>query len=119
MDILSIDSMSCCRGTGNPQSLSRPEATCETRTLTVGGRLPAVPARCFAKLRSDKNQTKHSGSRFRAGSLQSICRVLVAARASRVARSTEARTQELRRLCPFFADRAQEGDKQTGLGRTW
>jgi hypothetical protein len=23
------------------------------------------------------------------------------------------------RLCWFFADRAQEGDKQTGLGRTW
>jgi len=41
----------------------------------VGGLRLAVPARCFAKLRSDKNQTKHSGSRFHAGSLQSICRV--------------------------------------------
>jgi alpha-ketoglutarate-dependent sulfate ester dioxygenase len=35
-------------------------------------------------------------------------------RASRVARSSEARTQELRRLCPLFAERAQEGGKQTG-----
>jgi hypothetical protein len=25
----------------------------------------------------------------------------------------------LRRLCPLFADRAQEGDKQAALGRTW
>jgi hypothetical protein len=43
---------------------------------------------------------------------------LVDERASCVARSTEARTQELRRLCLLFADRAQEGDKQTGLGWT-
>jgi hypothetical protein len=33
-------------------------------------------------------------------------------------RSSEAMTQELRRLCPLFANRAQERDKQTGLGRT-
>jgi hypothetical protein len=25
----------------------------------------------------------------------------------------------LRRLCPLFADRTQEGRKHTGLGRTW
>jgi hypothetical protein len=31
---------------------------------------------------------------------------------------TEARTQDLRRLWPLFAERAQEGGKQTGLGRT-
>jgi hypothetical protein len=43
---------------------------------------------------------------------------LLTERASHVARSSEARTQELRRLCWFFADRAQEGGKQTGsVGR--
>jgi hypothetical protein len=36
--------------------------------------------------------------------------------ASQIERSQDA---ELRRLCPLFADRTQEGDKQTGLGRTW
>jgi hypothetical protein len=36
----------------------------------------------------------------------------VAARASHVAKSTEARTQERRPLCLFFADRMQEHDKQ-------
>jgi hypothetical protein len=40
-------------------------------------------------------------------------------RASCVARSTEARMRELRRLCPLFAERAQEGGKQTGLSRMW
>ena len=40
-------------------------------------------------------------------------------RASCVARSTESGTRELRRLSPLFAERAQEGGKQTGLGRTW
>jgi len=44
---------------------------------------------------------------------------LVTVRASRVARSSEARTQELQRLCPLFAERAQESGKQMGLGRTW
>jgi hypothetical protein len=44
---------------------------------------------------------------------------LVTPCASRGARSSEARTQELRRLCPLFAERAQEGDERTGLGRTW
>ena len=44
---------------------------------------------------------------------------LVTVRGSHVARSSEARTQELRRLCPLFAERALEGGKQTGLGRTW
>jgi hypothetical protein len=45
---------------------------------------------------------------------------LVYERASCVAGSTEAGTRELRRLCPLFAERAQEGGgKQTGLSRTW
>src|SRR6266511_3940919 len=42
---------------------------------SVGGLGLAVPARSFAKLRTGKKQTKHSGSRFRAGLLRSICRI--------------------------------------------
>jgi hypothetical protein len=34
-------------------------------------------------------------------------------------KSTEARTQELQRLCRLFADRMQDGDKQVALGPTW
>jgi AraC-like DNA-binding protein len=37
---------------------------------------------------------------------------LVAAHALRVARLSKVRTQELRRLCPLFADRAQEASRQ-------
>jgi hypothetical protein len=33
------------------------------------------------------------------------------------AKWTEARTQELHRLCPLFADRTQEDAKQTGRGQ--
>ena len=33
------------------------------------------------------------------------------------AKWTEARTQELHRLCPLFADRTQEDGKQTGRGQ--
>jgi hypothetical protein len=35
------------------------------------------------------------------------------------AKSIEAKTQELRRSCPLFADRMQESDKQTALGQAW
>jgi hypothetical protein len=69
------------------------------------------------------DQTKTRPSATGAGSAHVRCsryaESLMTARASRVAKSTEAGTQELRRLCRLFADRAQEGDKQTGLGRTW
>ena len=51
--------------------------------------------------------------------LQGLLGAVAAAQHLMFARSTEVRTQELRRLCPLFADRAQEGDEQTGLGRTW
>jgi hypothetical protein len=40
-----------------------------------GGLRSADPALSFAKLRSDKNQVQHLGSTFRAGSLQSLCRL--------------------------------------------
>ena len=79
----------------------------------------AVPARSFAKLRSDRNPDQAPGSSFRADSLQSICRIFGGRTCVMFARSSEARTQELRRLCRLFADRTQEGDKQTALGRTW
>jgi hypothetical protein len=42
---------------------------------SVGGLGLAVPAQSLAKLRTGKKQTKHCGSGFRAGSLQSICRI--------------------------------------------
>jgi hypothetical protein len=42
---------------------------------SVGGRLPAVPVRSFAKLRSERKPDQAPGSRFRAGSLQSTCRI--------------------------------------------
>jgi hypothetical protein len=42
-----------------------------------------------------------------------------AAGASRVARSIEASARERQLQCLCFADREQEHDKQTGLGRTW
>ena len=42
---------------------------------SVGGLRPAVPARSFAKLRSDKNQTSTRQQIRVAGSLQSICRI--------------------------------------------
>jgi hypothetical protein len=33
--------------------------------------------------------------------------------------STETRPQELQRLCLLSADRTQEDDEETGVGRTW
>jgi hypothetical protein len=72
----------------------------------VGSLLPAVPARPFAKLRSDKKRTKHPPD---ADSAQVHCsrypESLVAERASHVTRSSETRTQELRWLCALCADR--------------
>jgi hypothetical protein len=66
-----------------------------------------------------KNQTKHPA----ADSAQVRCiryaESLVTTRASRVASSTEARARERQLQCLCFADRAQEDDKQTGLGQTW
>jgi hypothetical protein len=84
---------------------------------SVGGVVLADPPRVFAKMRSDKKRDQDHGSRFRACLLQSICQAFGNARASRVAKSIEAMTPELRRLCPLFADRTPEGDEQTRLGR--
>ena len=78
----------------------------------------ANPALSFAKLRSDKNHTKHPRSGLRADSLHSVCRLFGGRTCVMFTRLPEARVQDLRRLCSLFADRTQEGDEQTGLGRT-
>jgi hypothetical protein len=78
---------------------------------SVSGLLPAVPALSFAKLRSDKKQTKHPSSGFRAGSLQSIRRIFGDRACVRCRQFQPSQAQELRRPRPLFADRAQEGDK--------
>jgi hypothetical protein len=85
---------------------------------------PAVWASPFLRSSSPNcDRTKNQTNAPAADRSQVCCsryaESLVTVRASRVARSSEARTQELRRLCPLFAERAQEGGKQTGLGRTW
>jgi hypothetical protein len=79
----------------------------------------ADPARIFAKMRSDKNATKHHGSRSRACLLHWVYRVFADRMYVMFARSTEPGTQELLPLCSLFADRMPEGDEQTGLARTW
>lgn len=66
-----------------------------------------------------KTQATRPGSSFRADSLQPLCRLFGGRTCVMFVRSTEARMQELRRLCPLFADRTQEGDTHTGLGPTW
>jgi len=80
---------------------------------------PACPALSFAKLRSDKNQAKRPGSSLHANSSQPVCRLFRSRTCVMLARSTEVRTQELRRLCPLLSDRTQEGDKQAALDRPW
>ena len=101
-------------------SATRPARTSRLLSChrSVGGLRLASPAQFFAKLRSDKNQAKRSGSSFRAGT---YCSRYVDSLAGRTcvmfAKWTEARTQELHRLCPLFADRTQEDGKQTGRGQ--
>src|SRR5437660_1759050 len=61
-----------------PAFLSHPTAAhlapfCLARS--VGGLRLASPVQFFAKLRSDKNQAKRSGSSFRGDSLQPLCRL--------------------------------------------
>jgi hypothetical protein len=102
-----VTSMASARGYGNVD-INR----------SVGGLLPAVPARFFAKLRSDKRQTKHPGSRFRASLLPSIRRIFGDRTCVTCRQIERSQAQGLRRPCPLFADRAQ-GDNRTGLGRTW
>jgi hypothetical protein len=84
-----------------------------------GSRRAVGPTRSYARPRSDKNRTKHSGSRFCASSLQSIRPIFgdrVCVRCSQIERS------RARRSCGgrgrSFADRTHEDDKETvSLGR--
>jgi hypothetical protein len=99
----------------------RPERTSRLLSChrSVGGLRPASPALSFAKLRSDKNQAKRPGSSSRADSQQPVCQFFGGRTCVMFARSTKVRTPELQRRCPLFAERMQEGGKQTGLGRPW
>jgi hypothetical protein len=61
---------------------------------SVGGWHPAVPARCFATLRSVKDQAKHPRSSFGADPLQRLCGPLAAAQprhVRQIERSQDAR----------------------------
>jgi hypothetical protein len=75
----------------------------------------ASPARSFAKLRSDKNRAKRPGEGFRAESLQPLCRFFDRQKWIMFADRPK---PERRRLCALFANRAQESDRQVGLGWT-
>jgi hypothetical protein len=79
------------------------------------GSLPlAVPARSFAKLRSDKKPDQAPRQQIPAGSLQSICRIFGDRTCVTCRQIERSQTQELRRLCPLFANRMQERDKPDG-----
>ena len=71
------------------------------------------PARCCASALASRTLNETAGpSQVRCSR---HAETLVTVRLSRVARSSEAKTQEqLLRLCPLFAERAQEGGKQKG-----
>jgi hypothetical protein len=58
-----------------------------------------------------KNQTKHPGSRFRAGSLQLICRIFGERTCVRCRQIEQSQTQELRLLCPVVC-RSGAGRRQ-------
>jgi hypothetical protein len=58
-------------------------------------------------------------SSLRADSLQPDGDSLAAVACVMFTGSTETRPQELQRLCLLSADRAQEDDEETGVGRTW
>jgi hypothetical protein len=107
-----ISSSGAC-GAENPPCTTSPN-------VAVGGLGLAVPAKSFAKRRFEQ-KTKPTPRqqiprKFVAVEMPNL---LVTARASRVARSSEARTQELQRLCPLFAERHRKTASRRGLGRTW
>ena len=88
-----------------PSSTHRPGRTSRLLSCnrSVGGLVLADPARTFAKFRSDKARP----SITRASAAPVCCsrydESLVTARASRVAKLIEARTQQLTLLCRSFA----------------
>jgi hypothetical protein len=73
------------------------------------------PSPTTIRQNSDPASRQHIPCRFVAVVMPTL---RVYERASCVARSTEAGTRELRRLCPLFAERAQEGgNQQVSVGR--
>jgi hypothetical protein len=64
-----------------------------------------------------KEQIKHPGSRFRASSLQSIRRIFGDRRVRDVSPDQAKPGAGAAAAVPAVCNRAQEGDKQTGLGR--
>lgn len=79
----------------------------------------ASPVPHNSSLSCDLTRTRRSAQA--AVSVQTHCSRYVDSLAGRTcvmfAKWTEARTQELHRLCPLFADRTQEDGKQTGRGQ--
>jgi hypothetical protein len=80
----------------------------------------ASPVPHNSSLSCDLTRTRRSAQA--AVSVQTHCSRYVDSLAGRTcvmfAKWTEARTPELHRLCPLFADRTQEDGKQTGRGQT-
>ena len=79
----------------------------------------ASPVPHNSSLSCDLTRTRRSAQA--AVSVQTHCSRYVDSLAGRTcvmfAKWTEARTQELHRLCPLFADRTQEDGKQSGRGQ--
>ena len=96
-----------------PSSALRPG--CTSRLLScpkpVGGLRLAVPARSRAKLRSNKSSDPASRQQFRAGSLQSTCRIF--GNRTCVMCHQIGLCQTPGRLCPLFAERTQEMGNQS------
>jgi hypothetical protein len=85
----------------------------------AGSAVCASPVPHNSSLSCDLTRTRRSAQA--AVSVQTHCSRYVDSLAGRTcvmfAKWTEARTQELHRLCPLFADRTQEDGKQTGRGQ--
>jgi hypothetical protein len=111
-------SLAMCKNYRADKNLACAEG-CKRQFALILQSLPAVPARSFAKLRSDKKTDQAPGGRFRASSLQSISRFFGDCACVTRRQIERSQAQGLRRRCPSFAERAQERNKLTGLGRTW
>jgi len=96
-------------------SMQQAQAKAQFRGHSLGRRsAPRQSCASFAKLRFDKNQAKRPGSSLRPDKLQRVCLLFGGHTCVIFTRSTEARTQELRLLCPLLADRTQERRQADG-----
>src|ERR1700730_13631841 len=97
----------------------RDGGACERRLSIARSAVCASPVPHNSSLSCDLTRTRRSAQA--AVSVQTHCSRYVDSLAGRTcvmfAKWTEARTQELHRLCPLFADRTQEDGKQTGRGQ--